>query len=63
MMSLLDVFSGYNKIKVKRIDKYKTTFTTHLGTFSYERILFSLSNAGVTFQRSMQFLLMILLTR
>jgi hypothetical protein len=28
MMSLLDSFSGYNQIKVKREDKYKTTFIT-----------------------------------
>jgi len=28
MVSLLDGFSGYNQIKFKRIDKYKTTFTT-----------------------------------
>jgi hypothetical protein len=54
MMSLLDGFSGYNQIKVKRIDRYKTTFTTHWGTFSYERVSFVLSNAGSTFQRAMQ---------
>jgi hypothetical protein len=36
MMSLLDGFSGYNQIKVKKEDKYKTTFITHWGTFSYE---------------------------
>jgi hypothetical protein len=36
MMSLIDGFSGYNKICVNRIDKYKTTFTTRWGTFSYE---------------------------
>jgi hypothetical protein len=53
-MSLLDGFSGYNQIKVKRTDKYKTTFITHWGTFSYEHIPFGLSNAGVTFQRDMQ---------
>jgi hypothetical protein len=51
MMSLLDGFSGYNQIKVKKIDRYKTTFTTHWGTFSYERIPFGLSNEGATFQK------------
>jgi hypothetical protein len=35
MMSLLDGFSGYNQIRVKRTDKYKTTFTTRWGTFAY----------------------------
>jgi len=54
MMSLLDDFSGYNQIKVKRIDKYKTTFIIHCGTFSYERMPFGLSNACATFQRDMQ---------
>jgi hypothetical protein len=54
MMSLLDGFYLYNKIKVKRIDKYKTTFTTRWGTFSYERMPFGLSNASATFQRAMQ---------
>jgi hypothetical protein len=36
MMSLLDGFSSYNQIKVKRIDKYETTFITRWGTFSYD---------------------------
>jgi hypothetical protein len=52
-MSLLDDFYGYNQIKVKRIDRYKTTFITRWGKFSYERIPFGLSNAGATFQRDM----------
>jgi hypothetical protein len=54
MMSLLDGFSGYNEIKIKRVDKYKTTFITRWGTFSYECIPFVLSNASATFQRAMQ---------
>jgi hypothetical protein len=54
MMSLLEGFSGYNQIKIKRTDKYKTTFITRWGTFVYERMPFSLSNAGFTFQRAMQ---------
>jgi len=54
MMSLLDGFSGYNQIKVKREDKYTATFITRWGTFSYERVPFGLSNASATFQRAMQ---------
>ena len=54
MMSLLDGFSSYNQIKVKRTNKYKTTFITRWGTFSYECIPFGLSNVGVSFQRDMQ---------
>jgi hypothetical protein len=53
-MSLLDSFYGYNQIKVKMTDKYKTTFITHLGNFAYEHIPFSLFNASSTFQRAMQ---------
>jgi hypothetical protein len=48
-MSLLDGFFGYNQIKVKGIDRYKTTFTTRWGTFSYERMPLVLSNVGTTF--------------
>ena len=54
IMSLLDVLLGYNQIRVKRTDKYKTTFITRWGNFVYEHMPFSLSNAGVTFQRDMQ---------
>jgi hypothetical protein len=54
MMSLLDCFYGYNQIKVKRTDKYETTFITHWGTFDYERMPFVLSNVGATFQRVMK---------
>ena len=54
MMSLLDGFSDNNQIKVKRKDKYKTTFITHWGTFSYECMPFVLVNAGAPFQRDMQ---------
>jgi hypothetical protein len=54
MVSLLDGFSGYNQIKVKRTDKYKTTFITCWGTFAYERMPFGLSNIGATFQIYMQ---------
>ena len=54
MMSLLDGFSGYNQIKVKREDKNKTTFITRWGTFAYERMPFGISNAGAAFQSAMQ---------
>jgi hypothetical protein len=54
MMSLVDGFSRYNQIKVKNTDRYKTTFTTHWGTFVYECMPFGLFNAGATFQRAMK---------
>jgi hypothetical protein len=54
MMSFLDGFSGYNQIKVKSTDRYKTTFTTWWGTFDYEHNTFVLFIAGATFQRYMK---------
>ena len=53
-MSLLNGFYGYNQIKFKRKNKYKTTITTWWGTFAYERMHFGLSNTDATFQRAMQ---------
>jgi len=53
-MSLLDGFYGYNQINIKRENKYKNTFITRWGTFSYERMTFVLYNVGATFPRAMQ---------
>jgi hypothetical protein len=50
----LTIFFSYNQIKVKRIDKYKTTFIKRWGTFSYEHMPFGLSNVGATLQRARQ---------
>ena len=52
-ISLLDGFSGYNKILVHPDDQLKTSFITPWGTFMYVKILFGLMNAGATFQRAM----------
>ena len=52
MMSLLDGFSGYNQVWVKKEDRHKTTFTTPWGTFEYIRMSFGLTNIGATFQRA-----------
>jgi hypothetical protein len=49
MMSLFDGFSCYNQIRVKMVDKYKTTFITCWGTFAYEIMPFGLINEGATF--------------
>ena len=55
MMLLLDGFSGYNQVWVKKEDRYKTTFTTPWGTFPYIRLLFGLTNVGATSQRAMDY--------
>lgn len=53
MMSLLGVLSHWNYICLKKNDKFKTTFTNHWGTFSYEHMPFGVINVGATFQREM----------
>jgi len=55
MMSMLDGFSGYNQVLLKREDQLKTTFTTLWGAFMYLRMPFGLMNVGATFQRAMEF--------
>lgn len=52
MFSLLDEFSGYNKILDAHPVKTKTIFHTKLGTYVYRKILFGLINDGATFQRT-----------
>ena len=52
MMSMLDGFSGYNQVLLKREDQLKMKFTTPWGMLMYLRMLFGLMNAGSTFQRS-----------
>jgi hypothetical protein len=55
IMSMLDGFSGYNQVLVRKEDQNKTTFTTPWGTFEYLRMPFRLLNAGATFQRATDF--------
>jgi hypothetical protein len=49
--SLLDCFSGYHQIWLKKEDEEKTSFTTPFETYCYTRILEWLKNAGATFAR------------
>jgi hypothetical protein len=55
MMSILDGFSGYNQVILKEHDQLKTSFTTPWGTYKYLRMTFGLTNAGATFQRTMDY--------
>jgi hypothetical protein len=52
-LSMLDGFSGYNKVLVHPEDQEKTKFTTPWGTFMYPKMPFGLMNSGATFQRAM----------
>ncbi|XP_072148512.1 uncharacterized protein [Setaria viridis] len=51
MLSLLDLFSGYHQIKIKKEDEGKTSFVTPFGTFCFVCMPEGLKNAGQTFSR------------
>ena len=53
MLSMLDGFSGYNQVQIRKEDGGKTTFTTPWGTYEYIRMPFGLLNVGSTFKRAM----------
>ena len=53
LLSFMDAFSGYNKIKMNEEDQEKTSFVTSQGLFCYKVMPFGLKNTGVTYQRLM----------
>ncbi|XP_075670211.1 uncharacterized protein LOC142639974 [Castanea sativa] len=53
MISFMDGFSEYNKIRMAPKDMEKTAFKTPRGNFYYTMMHFRLKNAGVTYQRTM----------
>ena len=53
MLSFLDVFSGYNQIKMHPRDECKIAFITETSCYCYTVMPFGLKNAGATYQRLM----------
>jgi hypothetical protein len=51
MLSLLDMFSGYHQIRVRREDEEKMSFITPFVTFCFVRMPEGVKNAGCTFSR------------
>jgi len=49
MLNFLDVFYGYNQIKMHPRDECKTSFMTELSCYCYTMMLFGLKNAGDTY--------------
>lgn len=50
-LSFMDVFSGYNQIKMYQSDEGKIAFVTDQGLYCYRFMPFGLKNAGATYQR------------
>ncbi|KAM1845266.1 hypothetical protein ACFX13_019588 [Malus domestica] len=53
-LSFMDSFSGYNQIRMALEDEELTAFCTSKCIYCYKVMLFSLKNAGATYQRAMQ---------
>jgi hypothetical protein len=51
LISLLDCYSGYHQIWMKKEDELKTSFITPSGTYCYVRMHEGLKNAGGSFSR------------
>ena len=49
----MDAFSGYNQIKLDKVDQEKTSFVTSQDLFCYKVMSFGLKNVGATYQRLM----------
>ena len=50
LLSFMDVFSGYNQIRMHDADQEKTLFVTSQGLFCYKVMPFSLKKAGAAYQ-------------
>ena len=50
LLSFMDVFSGYNQIKLDEPDQEKTSFVTSQGSFCYKVMSLGLKNASATYQ-------------
>ena len=49
LLSFMDIFSGYNQIRMDEVDQEKTSFITSQGLFCYKVIPFGLKNTGATY--------------
>ncbi|KAK0578013.1 hypothetical protein LWI29_003667 [Acer saccharum] len=51
LLSFMDVYLGYNQIRMNKADEEKTSFTTDQGLYCYKVMPFGLKNTGATYQR------------
>jgi len=63
LLSFLDAYSGYNQIKMHSLDEDKTAFMGGTANYYYRVMSFGLKNAGATYQRLMDRILVSMLGR
>jgi len=56
-LSTLDCNWGYWQIPLREVDKDKTTFVCHSGSYRFNRMTFGLNTAPATFQRALNIVL------
>jgi len=49
----MDLWWGYNNVRVKEGDEWKAAFTTHVGSFKPVVMFFGMTNSPATFQAMM----------